>query len=60
MADLARTLARAYDRAHAQDPVRRVDLMRIAVPLHPPLPVPRPFPSCELLKSYDLSSARSN
>jgi hypothetical protein len=55
---LARALARAYNDHHAGDPVRRVELMLMAVQLHPPAGESRAQPSCELLKRYDISSGR--
>jgi hypothetical protein len=59
MSDLVGALAKAYDRQHADDPVRRVDLVQIAVRLHPAAGESA-SPPCELLKSYDVSSSRSN
>jgi hypothetical protein len=55
---LARALAQAYNGHHAGDPVRQVDLMVMAVKLHPPAGESRAQPSCELLKQYDISSGR--
>jgi hypothetical protein len=55
---LGRALARAYDAQHPGDPVQRVDLLVMAVPLHPPAGQSRSQPSCELLKHYDVSSGR--
>ncbi len=55
---LARTLAQAYNAQHPADPVWCVDLMRLAVQLHPPASESRANPSCELLKRYDTSSGR--
>jgi len=55
---LARALAQAYNGHHADDPVRRVDLLVMAVKLHPPAGESRAQPSCELLKRYDISSGR--
>jgi hypothetical protein len=55
--DLAQALAKMYN-AHHPDPVRQVDLMEMAVNLHPPASESRDEPSCELLKSYDVSSGR--
>jgi hypothetical protein len=51
MTDLVHALAKVYNQQHADDPVRRVDLVRVAVQLHHPVP-----PSCEYLKSYAISS----
>jgi len=53
---LARALAKAYNARHPDDPVFRVDLMRLAVQLHPPASESRAHPSCELLKRFDISS----
>jgi len=55
---LARVLAKIYNQKCADDPIRRVDLMVMAVKLHPPGNESRPEPSCELLKCYDISSGR--
>ncbi|HEV3270976.1 MAG TPA: hypothetical protein VGZ93_02235 [Candidatus Methylacidiphilales bacterium] len=55
---LARALAKVYNERHADDPVRQVDLMVMAVKLHPPPGESRAQPSCELLKHYDISSGR--
>jgi hypothetical protein len=55
---LIRAMAKIYNEQHADDPVRHVDLMRMAVKLHPSGNESRPQPSCELLKRYDISSAR--
>jgi len=57
---LARALAKVYNQRHADNPVRGVDLMLMAVPLHPPANESRTQPSCELLQHYDISSDRSN
>jgi hypothetical protein len=56
---LARALARVYNANHPGDPVRTVELVEMAVALHPPPDQARNEPSCELLKSYDISSAPS-
>ena len=53
---LARALAKAYNGHHPENPVWRVDLMELAVQLHPPSGESRTQPSCELLKRYDISS----
>jgi hypothetical protein len=53
---LARALAKMYNQLHAEDPVFRVDLMDLAVQLHPPASESRAHPSCELLQRYDISS----
>lgn len=55
---LIRALAKIYNEQHVDDPVQRVDLMLMAVQLHPSSDESRPQPSCELLKRYDISSAR--
>jgi hypothetical protein len=57
--DLAAALAQMYNEHHADDPVRTVDLVQVAVKLHPTAGESRDEPSCELLKSYDVSSAPS-
>jgi hypothetical protein len=51
-------LAKIYNEKHADDPVRHVDLMLMAVKLHPSPNESRFQPSCELLKRYDISSGR--
>jgi hypothetical protein len=55
---LVRALAKAYNERHTDDPVRGVDLMVLAVKLHPPTNESRTLPSCELLKHYDISSGQ--
>jgi hypothetical protein len=55
---LARAMAKAYNEHHASDPVQRVDLLVMAVQLHPPANESRAQPSCELLKQYDISSGQ--
>ncbi len=57
---LARALAKVYNQRHADNPVRGIDLMLMAVPLHPPANISSDQPSCELLQHYDISSDRSN
>ena len=57
MTDLVEALAREYNRRHANDPVRQVDLVEIAVKLHPARPGERP--ACEILRHYEISSVRS-
>ncbi len=57
---LARTMAKAYNQHHPDDPVRQVDLVNFAIHLHPPATESHPNPSCELLKRYDISSDHSN
>ena len=60
MAHLVTALARAYNARHTADPVRQVDLVRMAVQLHSPSrPSHRP-PSCQFLQRYDISSAPSS
>jgi hypothetical protein len=56
--DLALALAKMYNAHHPADPVTQVDLTEVAVNLHPPASELHDKPSCELLKSYDVSSAR--
>lgn len=56
MGSLINAMARAYDRGHPDDPVRHVDLVQIAVKLHPKS---GELPSCQLLKHYEISSAPS-
>jgi hypothetical protein len=53
---LARTLAREYNQLHPANPVQAIDLMLMAVQLHPPANEWRAQPSCELLQHYDISS----
>jgi hypothetical protein len=60
MTRLVDALAKAYDRQHPADPVRRVDLVQLSVKLHPSADQSDHSPTCELLKSYDVSSGRSN
>ncbi len=55
---LINVLAQAYNAHHADDPVRVVDVMQMAVPLHPPANESRAQPSCELLNSYEISPGR--
>jgi hypothetical protein len=55
---LARALAKIYNEHHASNPVQGVDLVLMAVPLHPPANESRTEPSCEFLNHYDISSAR--
>ena len=59
-ARLAAVLARAYNAHHATDPVREVDLMLMAVKLHPPPGQSNSQPSCEFLQRYDILSAPSS
>jgi hypothetical protein len=58
MGRLVDAMARVYNRGHAADPVRRVDLVRVSVSLHPP--AGETLLPCELLKSFSISSDRSN
>lgn len=58
MDHLVRAMAKAYNKQHGNDPVRQVDLVVMAVKLHPPATEWRQQPTCELLKQYDLSSGR--
>lgn len=58
MEKLVHALAQAYNANHAADPVRQVDLMLMAVDLHPSSREFRTEPSCELLQRYDISSDR--
>ena len=60
MTHLISALAKAYDQQHPGDPVRRVDLVQFSVKLHPSADESDHSPTCELLKSYDVSSVRSN
>jgi len=55
---LAHVLAKIYNQKHADDPIQRVDLMVMAVNLHPSSDESRLEPSCELLKHYDISLDR--
>jgi hypothetical protein len=58
MAKLVDVMARAYNAHHSAAPVQRIDLIRVSIPLHPA--AGQPFPTCELIKSFPISSARSN
>jgi hypothetical protein len=55
---LARAMARSYSARHADDPVKRVDLVVMSVQLHPPAGESRAQPSCQLLKRYEISSGQ--
>jgi hypothetical protein len=57
---LVSAMAKTYNTQHAADPLREVDLMLMAVKLHPPPGQPRSQPSCELLQRFDLSLGRSS
>ena len=56
--DLALALAKMYNARHPDDPVQQVDLTEVSVNLHPPASELHDKPSCELLKTYDVSWAR--
>ena len=56
--NLVDAMARVYNEHHPGDPVQSVDLVLMAVQLHPPASESRAEPSCELLKRYDISSGR--
>jgi hypothetical protein len=56
--ELVRATAKMYDELHPDDPIRHIDLMSMAVRLHPPENELRTLPSCTLLKRYEISSAR--
>ncbi len=55
MSQLVDAMAAVYNRHHRGDPIQRVDLVRVSIPLHP-------FNrhACEPLKSYAISSDRLN
>lgn len=55
---LVHALARIYNQHHADDPIQQVELMAMAVKLHPPGNELRTEPSCEFLQRYDISSGR--
>ncbi len=57
---LVSAMARTYDAHHPADPLREVDLMLMAVKLHPPPGQTHRQPSCELLQRFDLSPGRSS
>ncbi len=56
---LVSALARTYNQQHPADPLREVDLMLMAVKLHPPAGESRQ-PSCEFLQRFDLSPGPSS
>jgi hypothetical protein len=56
MTHLVEALANQYNRQHPRDPVRQVDLVSVAVKLHPGAP-PAP-PACRILAHYEISSDR--
>jgi hypothetical protein len=58
MTDLVTAMGRVYNQHHADDPVQKIDLVRQSVPLH--LAADETFPPCELIKSFPISSDRSN
>jgi hypothetical protein len=58
MSDLVAAMARVYNEHHTDDPARKIDLVLQSVPLHPA--ANEAFPPCELIKSFSVSSARSN
>ena len=58
MEHLVHAMAKVYNARHAIDPLQHVDLMLMAVELHPPSDRSLHQPSCELLQRYDISSAR--
>jgi hypothetical protein len=51
---LVSAMARTYNAQHPADPLREIDLMLVAVKLHPP-PGQTRQPSCEFLQRFDLS-----
>ena len=55
---LASALVKAYNQQHTDNPVRQLDLVVMAVNLHPSAGEIRAQPSCQLLKRYDFSSGR--
>jgi hypothetical protein len=57
---LVAALTRQYNAHHADDPVREVDLMLMAVKLHLPPGQTRSQPSCELLQRFELSPEHSS
>ncbi len=57
---LVAALVQQYNAHHADDPVREVDLMLLAVKLHLPPGQTRSQPSCELLQRFDLSPEHSS
>ena len=58
MTDLVAAMARVYNQHHADNPVQKIDLVLQSVPLHPA--ANEAFPPCQLLKSFPISSDRSN
>ena len=55
---LVAAMARVYNEHHADNPVQKIDLVLQSVPLHPA--ANEAFPPCEQIKSFPISSARSN
>ena len=55
---LASALVKAYNQQHTDNPVRQLDLVVMAVNLHPSAGEIRAQPSCQLLKRYDFSSGQ--
>jgi hypothetical protein len=58
MTGLVAAMARVYNRLHPSNPVLKIDLVRQSVPLHPA--ADETSPPCELIKSFPISSDRSN
>ncbi len=56
---LVAAMAKTYNAHHPADPLREVDLMLMAVKLHPPTGESRQ-PSCEFLQRFDLSPGPSS
>ncbi len=56
---LVAAMAKTYNSLHPADPLREVDLMLMAVKLHPPAGESRQ-PSCEFLQRFDLSPGPSS
>jgi len=55
---LARAMAKSYSLRHANDPIKSIDVVTMAVQLHPPAGESRAEPSCQLLKRYEISSGQ--
>ena len=58
MTDLVAAMARVYNAHHADNPVQKIDLVLQSVPLHPA--ADETFSPCALIKSFPISSGRSN